>query len=388
MKRMGHLYDVVNEDFVRKQLWNATAHKEKRPEVQWVMKHADQCTKEVLNMLLTLDFEFAPPRPKQKYDPHSKKTRDLLIHDFYPWQIICWCYVQMMKPLFMKGMYRHSYGSIPGRGMVAAGYQVRKWLDEDYEHTRFGGEFDIRKFYQSVDQEVLMQALDSKCKDPRAMKLSDMLIHNIPSGLPMGNYPSPWLGNFYLQPLDHLIKEQCRTPHLIRYMDNFNMLSDSKQQLHDTIHKAEDFANDKLHLQFGSSTQVYPTEPRGIDFLGHVYHTDYTALRGRNFLSLTRQSRELIKRIDAGEEISLHEALGCGCRIAFARRGNSWRILRKYCNWPYEVELRKIVRKGMRKKHLKEVKHNEHLSVHQQAGWQQGGSDDPSGGPDLPWDPD
>lgn len=388
MKRIGHLYDVIDEDFVRKQLWHAAAHKGKRPEVKWVLQHENQCVAEVLDMLLTLDFEFAAPTARQRYDPHSKKTRDLLIHDFYPWQIICWCYVQMMQPVFMQGMYRHNYGSIPGRGMVAAGKQLRSWIDNDYAHTRFGGEFDIHKFYQSIDQEILLQLLDSKCKDPKAIKLSEKLIHNIPSGVPIGNYPSPWLGNFYLQSLDHFIKEQCHVPYLIRYMDNFHMLSDNKQQLHDTIHSAKNFASEKLHLQFGSSTQVYPLESRGIDFLGHVYHTDYTALRGRNFLALTRQARDLTHRIDTGEEISLHEALSCGCRIAFARRGNSWKILRKYCNWPYEVELRKIVRKGMRKKHMKEVMRNGHLSVHQCTGQQQSRSNDTAGRPDVPWYPD
>lgn len=35
-----------------------------------------------------------------------------------------------------------------------------------------------------------------------------------------GNYTSQWFANFYLQNLDHYIKEQLKAPYYVRYMDD------------------------------------------------------------------------------------------------------------------------------------------------------------------------
>lgn len=357
MKRIGYLYDVITPEFVMQQINNACRDKCKRPEVKQVLADKEGCRDAVYKMLMTLDFEFPEPIPKTVYDPHSKKSRDLLIPDFYPWQIIHWCYVQMMKPVFMRGMYPFTYSSIPDRGITRAQKKLREWIDEDPEHCLYVGELDVRKFYDNVNQDVLLHQLRRQCKDERALILSEKLIRNIPQGVPIGNYPSPWFANFNMQPVDHFIKEDCNIPHYIRFMDNMILLSDSKEHIHDTVGRVVEFTRDKLHLDYGPSKQVYPLEPRGIDFLGLVYHRNYTLLRSRNFLALTRQARELQRRMDNHEPISMHEALSAGCRIAFARNADSYKILTKYADWPYEIELRRIVRKAMRKRSY-ERKHN------------------------------
>ena len=355
MKRLNNLYDVIDKPFISKQIDNAVRKKKLRNEVLDVLQNKKAYTDEIYSMLCTLEFELTPLRAKRIYNPHSGKQRDLLIPQFYPDQIIHWCYVQMMMPLFMRGMYRHSYSGIPGRGMMAAQDIVRHWIDTDYYNTQYVAELDVRKFYDNVDQEILYDLISHKCKDKRALQLSQKVITHAPKGLPLGNYTSPWLANFYLQGIDHLIKEELHIPHMVRYMDNYVMFSHSKEQLHEAVDVVENVSQQKLNITYGANKQVYPLEPRGLDFLGLVFHRNYTLLRARNFLALTRQARELIHRIDTNQPVSLHSALSCNCRIAFCRRANHHNILTKYMPTEYEMELRKIISKQMRKEMLLQI---------------------------------
>lgn len=45
--------------------------------------------------------------------------------------IIHWMLIQTIHDVIMRGMYEHSYGSIPGRGIDAARKTVEKWVRLD-----------------------------------------------------------------------------------------------------------------------------------------------------------------------------------------------------------------------------------------------------------------
>ncbi len=49
------------------------------------------------------------------------------------------------------------------------------------------------------------------------------------AGLPMGNQTSQFFGNVYLDPLDHFVKEELRIAGYVRYVDDFLLFSDDKQ---------------------------------------------------------------------------------------------------------------------------------------------------------------
>ena len=50
-------------------------------------------------------------------------------------------------------------------------------------------------------------------------------------GLPLGSWFSQWCGNFYLDALDHYIKRTLKIPGYQRYMDDFVLFADEKDQL-------------------------------------------------------------------------------------------------------------------------------------------------------------
>ena len=46
-----------------------------------------------------------------------------------------------------------------------------------------------------------------------------------------GNYTSQWFANYYLQNLDHFIKEKLKAPYYIRYMDDMLVFHRNKKEL-------------------------------------------------------------------------------------------------------------------------------------------------------------
>ena len=141
-------------------------------------------------------------------------------------------------------------------------------------------EIDLKKFYHSVDQDVLIEMLCSKIKDARML---DTLVRIIRSytdgGLPIGYHSSQLLGNFYLLALDNYIKCDLGVKYYFRYCDDIVILSSSKDELHSIFEKMQGIIEGKLHLTIKNNYQIFPVESRGIDFLGYVIRHDYVLVR-------------------------------------------------------------------------------------------------------------
>ena len=101
-------------------------------------------------------------------------------------------------------LIRDTYAGIPGRGIHDGLMRVRKAL-KDADGTRYCLKTDIRKFYHSIDQQVLLDRLSRKIKDQRMMDTITRIIRSYGPGLAIGYHSSQLLGNLYLCLLDHYI---------------------------------------------------------------------------------------------------------------------------------------------------------------------------------------
>jgi hypothetical protein len=57
--------------------------------------------------------------------------------------------------------------------------------------------------------------------------------HERRRGLPLGNQTSQFFANVYLNPMDHMIVRNLRPGAYARYVDDFLLFADSKEQLHE-----------------------------------------------------------------------------------------------------------------------------------------------------------
>ena len=90
---------------------------------------------------------------------------------------------------------------------------------------------DISKFFASIDHDILKKKLERRIKDKDALKIVFDIIDSEENGLSIGAMTSQVLAIFYLNDMDHFIKETLKIKYLIRYQDDFLLFHPSKQYL-------------------------------------------------------------------------------------------------------------------------------------------------------------
>ncbi len=220
------------------------------------------------------------------------KEREIFKLPYYPDRIVHHAIMNIMKPIFVSIFTADSYSCIEGKGIHAASGAVKKAL-LDLDKTQYCLKLDIKKFYPSIDHEILKQLLRRKIKDRDLLWLLDEIIYSAP-GLPIGNYLSQYFANFYLTGFDHWIKEIKRMPYFFRYADDIVILSNSKQVLHNLLSEIRIYLSEKLKLTVKENYQIFPVAARGIDFVGYVHFHKYTLLRKsikQNFARMMKHNR-------------------------------------------------------------------------------------------------
>lgn len=208
---------------------------------------------------------------------HNGKEREIYRLPYYPDRIVHHAVMNVVKDIWVSTFTADTYSCIEGRGIHQAVNKVKRALTSEPE-TRYCLKLDIRKYYPSIDHDVLKSIIRRRIKDEGVLWLLDEIIDSAP-GLPIGNYLSQYLANLYLAYFDHYIKEQLKVKHYFRYADDIVILSGSKVELHQLFKKIESYMAEQLKLSIKSNHQVFPVESRGIDFLGYVFYHTHTLLR-------------------------------------------------------------------------------------------------------------
>jgi retron-type reverse transcriptase len=143
---------------------------------------------------------------------------------------------------------------------------------------------DIRKFFASVDQTVLITILRKRIKDENLIWLLENIIGSFNSGqprvgLPLGNLTSQLLANVYMNELDQFIKQKLKIKFYLRYADDFVVCSENKSYLLDLIEPIKKFLGEELKLQLHEDKIFIKTITSGLDFLGWVNFPDHRVLR-------------------------------------------------------------------------------------------------------------
>jgi hypothetical protein len=205
------------------------------------------------------------------------KERLVYCLPYFPDRITHHAIMNVLEPILVRSLTSDTYSCIKGRGVYATFRNVKAAL-RDVDSTTFCLKLDIRKFYPSIDHEILKQLLRKKIKDKDLLWLLYEIIDSAP-GVPIGNYTSQYFANFYLCYFDHWIKQELRVKHYFRYADDLVILSDSKADLHEILWKIKCYLKDRLKLDVKENYQVFPVNDRGIDFVGYRFYHTHILLR-------------------------------------------------------------------------------------------------------------
>lgn len=275
MKRIGNLY----ENIISIENLNLADEKAKKGKSKQygVKVHNRNRKNNIIKLHEMLRYKTYRTSEYDVFKIFEPKERLVYRLPYYPDRITHHAIMNVLEPIFINTFTADTYSCIKGKGIHACANNVKKAL-KDIPGTTYCLKMDIKKFYPSIDHDILKGLLRRKFKDPDLLWLLDEIIESAP-GLPIGNYLSQYLANFYLSHFDHWIKEDRKVKYYFRYADDIVILANNKDVLHRLLVEISYYLSSNLNLKVKSNYQIFPVESRGIDFVGYVFYHKYTLLR-------------------------------------------------------------------------------------------------------------
>lgn len=286
-----------------------------------VLDYSANLEENLIDSVNHLQWHSYKPGPLREFYEYFPKKRLIHSQQFLDRVINCAAY-SVLWPIYSKSFYRHSYGSIPGRGPILAAQQLQYWmrLVRRSRQQWYIGKADIAKFFFRIPYEVQLRELGKPLDDPDMMWFLETAIKcdGQPFGLPVyctdvttaericgigmqvGSLISQMTANVVLTPVDHFIKRELHVPFYARYMDDKSFLTPSKYQAWDVLGKIDDYLREHMGLQLNNKTAVIPVG-HPVEFVGRIVTPEKITLRKSTTLQMKRHLAYIMEHYSTGE---------------------------------------------------------------------------------------
>lgn len=248
----------------------------------------------------------------------------------------------VIVPIFERTFTGDSYANRKGFGTHRA---LERFIHLARRHP-YVLQADIRKYFPSIDHQILKSLVRRKLKCGRTLWLIDRIIDAsneqepvndffpgddlfTPSerrrGLPIGNLTSQFLANVYLNGLDHFVREELGITGYVRYVDDFALFGSDRERLGEARLRIGHYL-EKLRLRVHPVKTQLCVTTKGVDFVGFRVLPDRVRVRNENL----RRARRRLRRYQIGYrkgEIGREKLTECiRSWIAHLEHGDTWRL--------------------------------------------------------------
>lgn len=286
---------------------------------------------------------------QQTYQPGKYKTfqivepkKRMISAAPYRDRVVHHALCNVIAPIFEQTFIADSYANRVGYGT----HRALRRCTALARTNQFVLQCDIRKYFPSIDHEILKQKLRRKIKCQPTLWLINRIIdasneqeavtQYFPGddlfaplerrrGLPIGNLTSQFFANVYLNTFDHFVKEELRAGHYVRYVDDFAIFGDDRTALAATrIMLETELAKDRLQMH-PIKSQLFETR-HGVNFLGFRILPERLRVKAENL----RRSRRRLRRYQVlyrQGELGFGKLTDClRSWIAHLEHGATWRL--------------------------------------------------------------
>ncbi len=262
-------------------------------------------------------FNISDPKPR---NIHKATVRDRILHH---------AIYRKLYPFFDRIFIADSYSCRIGKGTHKAIRRFGKFchkVSKNNTRTVWVLKCDIRKFFASIDHNILLGVLESYISDKNVLWLLRQIIVSFDfqaegKGLPLGNLTSQLFCNVYMNEFDQFVKHKLKAKYYVRYADDFVFLSDNKDLLLSLMLQVREFLSERLKLFLHPNKVFIKTLASGVDFLGWVNFPYRRVLRN---VTKRRMFKGIQKR---PKNETLQSYLG------LMSHGNTYRLKQEVLNW-------------------------------------------------------
>lgn len=267
-------------------------------------------------------FNISDPKPR---NIHKASVRDRLLHH---------AVYRELYPFFDKVFSYCSYSCRVNKGTHRAVNRFKffaRKVSKNNSRTIWVLKCDIRKFFASVDQIILLNILEYYIPDPDTIWLFKRIVESFYTtkpgvGLPLGNLTSQLLVNIYMNEFDQWIKHRMKAKCYIRYADDFVILDYNKDRLLELTPKIGKFLEENLKLKLHPNKLYLKTWSSGVDFLGWVNFPNHKVLR-------TSTKRRVLAALNSSEDLSTLKSYR-----GLLKHGNQYGLLEEFGKKIKELE--------------------------------------------------
>ncbi|MDE1768834.1 MAG: RNA-directed DNA polymerase [Candidatus Micrarchaeota archaeon] len=210
---------------------------------------------------------------------------------------------------------------------------------------------DIRHYFDTIDQEILLNIIRRKIKDKNVIWLIEVILKNHKTGvsgkgMPIGNLTSQFFANVYLNELDWFVKHKLKVKYYIRYVDDFVILHRNKKMLMELKGEINSFLRHSLEVELHPEKTRIVRLANGITFLGFRIFQKHRLLKKSNSRRIWKRIERLKEKYDQGKLTSEKARLSFDGWFAYASFADTYglrkRVLER-CNQLFPEETHKII---------------------------------------------
>lgn len=190
---------------------------------------------------------------------------------------------------------------------------------------------DVRKFFYSINRDILKQILRRKIKDDKFLILLDKIIDSSPEGekgIPLGNVTSQDFANIYLNEVDQYAKRYLGLKYYVRYMDDIIIVVPTKEEAQRAKANITTYLNDRLDLQINDKTKIFPMD-QGVNAYGFKIYTTHRLVRNSSKAAMKRRIKVMDRKIQGGKLTKEYVQQCINSWLGHARHSNSFNLSKK-----------------------------------------------------------
>jgi len=243
--------------------------------------------KNILELSEQIKNETYKPAPYTYFEIYDPKQRTISVASFTD-SVIHHAIVNVLEPIYEKIFIYHSYATRKNKGTHKAVYQAQKYLRKNKWFLKN----DIKKYFNNINQQILLNIISRKINDKKLLTLIEKIITNggvNDIGLPIGNLTSQFFANVYLNELDYFIKQNLHCKYYVRYMDDFIVFDNNKENLKKYLSEITTFIDNNLNLLLKENAIVLNQQLNGLSFLGTKIYPSTIRVKQENLKRINKK---------------------------------------------------------------------------------------------------
>jgi RNA-directed DNA polymerase len=242
-----------------------------------VLRYENDLARNLERVLESLRDGSYKPKPHYEFILYDNKER-LIQAPHLEDRIVQHAVCNAIRLPVQSKLIDHTYSCLIGRGVHRCSDQLSRYLrSRGYTYYL---KADVKKFFYSIDHDMLMSEVKRIFKCQKTINLLDMFIkvNNITGhGIPIGASTSQILANLSLNPLDHYARRELKLNTYLRYCDDMVALFNTKEEAIIALSKIKSKL-EELHFSLNPSSHIGRVSS-GIDWVGYRHWLKYKLVR-------------------------------------------------------------------------------------------------------------